>query len=128
MGLEESSGGKERGRETDGQKGKEKIRSLIKVVCASTRNVRGAVRETFKPDDGSKDTPADLKFPQRPLRNNVTTAVYRTADLRASLFIVQFPSRDFRDGTVFPTLNFCAGTRHLQYRHPEGKTIINDLP
>jgi len=75
---------RERERETGDQKGKEKIRSLIKVVCASTRNVRGAVRETFKPDDGSKDTPADLKFPQRPLRNNVTTAVYRTADPRAS--------------------------------------------
>jgi len=48
---------KERKRETDGQKGRRKIRSLMKVACASTRNVRGAVRETFSWTTARKTLP-----------------------------------------------------------------------
>jgi len=98
MGLEESSGG--RVREEDRRSKREAKDPLVDKSCMRVHPERPrSYSWNIQPDDCSKDAPANLKFPQRPLCNNVTTAVYRTA-LRASLFIVQFPSRDFRDGTV----------------------------
>jgi hypothetical protein len=49
--------GREDGRKGNGQKGRRKIRSLMKVACASTRNVRGAVRETFSWTTARKTLP-----------------------------------------------------------------------
>lgn len=63
---------------TRGQKGETKD-PLVDKSCMRVHPERPrSYSWNIQPDNCSKDDPADVKFPQRPLRNNVTTAMYRS--------------------------------------------------